>query len=172
MGQTTLGLPYPASTAVPRVWEDIQALADAMNALLTLPAPAAESGTTSTITATSWTGLPTSNPSPTLTNPHATRGMLVDVRYSGWLATTGPAVRCVPRVWGDVTIAAGIGTGALNWGEVLYTATAGTQCSASFLMTVPAGGTVTADLQAYRDSASGTQTVNYSTLRLIPLRYV
>jgi len=130
-----------------------------------------------TVTATSFADLPTYPCEGELTNPHPTLPLLVLVTYSAWMnCSAGVGVRAALAISGSTTVVAGIGGGAAaGWGEVLYEGDNGTnsQHSASYTVELPvSANAATFTFQAYRDSASGTQQVNYPTLRLIPLRYV
>lgn len=130
---------------------------------------------TNTITATTFTDLPTTACTAAITNPHPTANMLVSVTFGAWLtSTTSSAQRICPRVSGATTIAAGIGNGGpIGWGEVLRTDTNDGYGTKSVTVTYELPpGTSTFTMQAYRESAAGTHQVNYPTLRLVPLRYV
>ena len=139
-----------------------------------LPAPSSAHGNgTNTVTATSWTDLPTTACTIDVENAHPTDDMVVLVEWGGWLHATANGVRICPRVSGSVTIAAGIGSsGPIGWGSVPQTSNSGNpqQKRGSAVYVLPPG-TATFTMQAYRDSAAGTQTANYCTLRAIPLRY-
>lgn len=130
---------------------------------------------TNTITATTFTDLPTTSCIAAITNPHPTAAMLTLVQFGAWMHSTASAVRCCPRVSGSTTIAAGIGVGGpTGWGEVPITANSGNpqQMIGEGLYSLPASATAaTFTMQAFRDSASGTQVCNYATIRLTPLRY-
>jgi len=128
---------------------------------------------TNSITATSFTDLPTNACSAAITNPHSTADLIVLVEFGAWMYTTGSAVRACPRVSGSVTIAAGIGAGGpLGWGEVIATGNSPNpqQLQGGSYYTLP-NGTATFTMQAFRDSASGSQFCNYPTLRLVPLYF-
>ena len=140
-----------------------------------LPDPLAGHGNgDNTITATSWTVLPSFPVTLTLSNPHPTLNMLVDVRYGAWLSASANAVRIGIDITGSVTLSPGVGAGgASGWGEIPATGTSTlTQSSGSFTIKLPPSATAaTFRVHAYRDSATGTQLVRFPTLRLIPLRY-
>lgn len=130
---------------------------------------------TNTITATSFTDLPTIACSVSITNPHATANMLVLVTYGAWISTSTVSVRVCPRISGAMTVGAGIGTNApTGYGQLIRanaSATTYAQYAASyFAELVP--GTSTFTVQAYRESASTTIQVNYATLDVVPLNYV
>lgn len=129
-----------------------------------------------TITATSFAVLPTVTCSASITNPHPTASMLVLVTFGAWMNTSnGVAVRCCPAVSGSTTIAAGIGGGGpIGWGEVPVAGTTVLQQGqGTYTVSLPASANAAVfTMQAYRDSASGTQLLNYPTIRLVPLRFV
>lgn len=130
---------------------------------------------TNTITATTFTDLPTTACTAAITNPHPSASMIVLVEFGAWLHASANAVRCCPRVSGSVTIAAGIAAGGpIGWGEIPLTGNSGNpqQHKASATYSLPASGTpATFTMQAHRDSAAGTQTCNYATIRIIPLYF-
>ena len=130
---------------------------------------------TNTVTATAWAVLPTVTCSVDVVNDHPSATMLVDVRYSAWLASTvGASLRVGIDVSGALTIAPGVGGGAAaGWGEILLTTYEQTQQQqqASCTLECPPG-TTTIAIWAYRSAASGTHTCNYPTLRAIPVRYL
>lgn len=145
---------------------------------LTLPDVVAGSGGTNTITATTFTDLPTNPCTVNITNPHATADMLVSVSFGAWIVLpASPAfTRICPRVSGSVTIAAGLGSvgnGPVNWGMIPGSTFVGTsQHAAHALYTLPPG-TATFTMQAYKDSAAaGTHQVNYAVIEVSPLRYL
>lgn len=143
---------------------------------LILPDPVnAHANGVNTITATSFTDLPTIACSVAITNPHASANMLVLVNYGSWVSTSTVAVRICPRISGAMTVAAGIGANApTGYGQMIRGNSGSTtyaQFSASYYAElVP--GTSTFTLQAYRESASTTIQTNYCTLDIIPIRYV
>lgn len=125
------------------------------------------------ITATTFTDLPTTSCIAAITNPHPTATMVTLVEFGAWLNSGGIAVRCCPRVSGSVTIAAGIGVGGpVGWGEVPVGGNNlnPMQCQGGGVYDLPSG-TATFTMQAFRDSASGTEQINYPVIRLIPLYY-
>lgn len=131
---------------------------------------------TNVVTATSFAVLPTTTCTATITNPHPTAAMLVLVEYGAWVtAGSNIATRLCPAVSGSITIAAGIGGGgAIGWGEVPVSAsTSKVAVRGSFTVELPASANAASfSMQAYRDSATGTQNVDYPTIRLVPLRFV
>lgn len=140
----------------------------------TLPDPARGAGSgTNSITATSWAVLPSSTCTATVENPHPSASMLCIVTYGAWLVATASDVRVSVDISGALTIGPGIGAGGIQgWGEILLSAiaTAG-QYSATFDVEVPPGTTVFKQY-AYRTAATGSQSVNYPTLRVIPVRFL
>jgi hypothetical protein len=143
-----------------------------------MPASTADTGGISSITALTW-GTPGLSATAAITNPSAARSLLCDVKYTAWLSASGAAVRAAPSISGAVT-AVPSGTAlppaCAGWGEVLYqgapaSGTSYSQMGASVPLSVPAGGTVTVTMKALRDSATGTQSLNYPTIRIIPVRY-
>jgi hypothetical protein len=130
---------------------------------------------TNTITATSFTDLPTTSCVAAITNPHPTASLVCLVEFGAWLNATANTVRCCPRVSGSTTIAAGIGAGGpLGWGEVPLAGNNANpqQCMGGATYTLPVSATAaTFTMQALRDSAAGTQVCNYPTIRIIPLYY-
>jgi hypothetical protein len=132
---------------------------------------------TNTITATTFTDLPTNTCVAAITNPHPTASLLVLVEFGCWAVASANAVRMCPRVSGSLTLAAGIGSGGngpIGWGEIPLTANTVNpqQVQGCANYTLPASATpATFTMQAFRDSAAGTQNVNYPTLRIIPLYY-
>lgn len=143
---------------------------------LVLPAAVTGYGNgTNTITATAWAVLPTNTCSAAITNTHPTAALRVLVTYGAWSNATANGVRFMPAVTGSVTAAAGIGTTAVGWGEVPFAdSTSGySQRMGSFTIDLPVSGSAaTFSIQAYRDAAAGTQTVNYPTLRIVPICFV
>lgn len=177
MPDTSMGITYPASTAHTRLWEHFQELASDLNGLLDLPDPVAAHGNgINTITATTYTDLPTVTCIAAITNPHATRPMLVQVNYGAWITSSTNSVRMVPRTSGSVTIAAGsIGSGGpVGYGEIIRTGTTEyQQYHAVYTVELPVSATAaTFTMTALREAASGLQQVNYATIRLTPLRFV
>jgi hypothetical protein len=130
-----------------------------------------------TITATTWGSIAVTG---SITNPSAVRALVVRIQLAAWMVASGAYVRAAPFTSGAVTLAAtgtGLPDAVANWGEVLYqdtpaTGTAAGQQSTSVTVTVPAGGTLNVGVAAMRESATGSQQVNYPTLRLSPIRYV
>ena len=125
------------------------------------------------ISATSFADLPTITCAATITNPHPTAALLLDVRYAAWMVATAGDVRACPRVSGSLTAAAGVGSFAAGWGETLFGANSSdgpAQSSASTTLEIPPG-VATFTMQAMQAGAAGTKQVNYASLRLIPIRF-
>lgn len=175
---TSLLLPKPASTDHVRLWEHIGNLADAVEDLLgDLPDEivAFGNGTNTIVTgAATWGALPTTAASVVMTNPSATLDMLVEVAYGAWLSSTSGDVRLNVIASGGLTILDGVAVGgAAGWGEVPQStfATSG-QFSGKYTCRIPAGAAaVTFVTRGYRSAAAGTQSVNYPTVRVTPLRF-
>jgi hypothetical protein len=129
-----------------------------------------------TISATTWGSIAVNG---TITNPSSVRALVVRVQYSAWMSASGAYVRAAPFTFGGVTLAAtgtNLPDACANWGEVLFQDTpasgiAYSQQSSSVTVTVPAGGSLGVGIAALRESATGSQAVNYPTLRLSPIRY-
>lgn len=180
MPETSYGLPYPASTDDPRVWEDMQALAAAINTLHDLPDDVAAfyGNVISNISATSFAALPNAV-SVSITNPSADFDMLVDVTASAWMTNgTSSNVQLGVAASGGMSFAAsGFGSGGAiansDNGIVGGGATVAQQIN--FPVTIPAGASaVTFALQALRSggTTSTLPSVNYPTLRVKPRRFV
>lgn len=128
-----------------------------------------------TISSTSFADLPTLACAASIYNPHPGASMLVDVHWGAWMKADANAVRCCPRVSGSKTIAAGIGGGgAIGWGEIPVTGSAAyVHGHGHFTTELPASANAAVfTMQAMRDTASGTQKVDYAVIRVVPLRYV
>jgi hypothetical protein len=132
---------------------------------------------TNTITATTFADLPTTTCIAAIANPHPTASLIVHVEFGAWMAASANSVRMCPRVSGSLVLAAGIGSGGngpIGWGEIPLAANSANpqQLQGCGTYTLPASATpATFTMQAFRDSAAGTQNVNYPTLRIIPLYY-
>lgn len=145
----------------------------------TLPAEVVNAPTgTNTITATTWTVLPTTTADATITNPSSVFGLFVQVSFGAWMLSNGNNTQATIGASGGLTFAAGPGTGGpAGWGEILYLGnTAGSsswQMHSTFTCTIPAAASaVTFAWYAYRTSASGTCNVNYPVTRVTPLYYI
>jgi hypothetical protein len=143
---------------------------------LVLPAVVTGYGAgTNTITATTFAVLPTNTCSAAITNTHPTASLRVLVTYGAWMSASANGVRGSLAITGSLTIAAGIGTAAIGWGEIPYTdSTAGNAVrSGSFTLDLPVSASAcTFSWQAYRDAAAGTQTCNYPTIRILPINFI
>lgn len=179
MPETALGFPYPDSTDAPNVPADIEALADALDTILTLPADVtAVHASTQTVTSTTYAALSTPV-SASITNPSSVYDMLVDVKHGAYMASSAASVELSSSIaaTGGLTIAAGTvgGGGAISASE--FPLTAGTSTAVALQSTVryriPAGAAaVTFAIQAKRSAASGTQIYNFAHLRIMPVRFV
>lgn len=175
---TNFDIPYPASTAAPDIPTDMAALAAKLDLLLTVPAPTSgSSSSTNVITSTSYAALPSSPISCAITNPSADFALLVDVTISAWLISNGTVeLTCSVAGSGGMTFAAGsTGNGhALSQGEnLINTGTAAIMCQSTLPVIIPAGAAaVTFAFQAKRNSASGTENVNFPAIRAIPRRFM
>lgn len=182
MPETGMGLWYPASTAPPRVWEDMQALAESVDTLLDLPdAVAGSVNSTIAVTATSLATLPSPGPlAISITNPSADYDMEVDVSFSGWLNVA---------VDTQTTITVGVaGSGGMTWGAASFGAggpitnsdnlffNAGPAFSmqhSEYPIIIPAGAAaVTLTMQAFRSNTTRATNCNYPTLRAKPRRFL
>jgi hypothetical protein len=142
-----------------------------------LPDVVAEYGNgTNTITATSFSALPSFPCKSSITNPHPGASMLCIVAFGAWGLASANDVRLALRVSRAEQdyINAGIGAGAsVGWGEI--PAEALTTTSSMFAtVTVsldPSSLPYAFEVQALRTTA-GTQDIRYATLRIIPLRYI
>lgn len=135
----------------------------------------AYSNGTNSITATSFTVLPTTTCTATITNPHATANMLLLVSWGAWMAAvTANDVRIALDISGALVVAAGIGGGgAAGWGEIPLASTTTASAHFNSMITVELPpGTTTFKMFAQRSGATGTHNVNYPTIRLIPLRFL
>jgi hypothetical protein len=174
--ETSLGLPYPQSTDNVRPHEDIQNLAVALDTLLNLPAQVSGTvGSQITITATSFSALPSGGPlNVVFTNPSADYAIEVDVFISAWLGASTNDVRAGLAASGGISFSPGsLGSGgAIQNGENMINSAG----SAHFSQCIPgiiipaAAAAVTFSLQAHR-TTSGTQLVSYPVLRVVPRRY-
>lgn len=175
---SALGLPSPQSTDHARLWEHIDALADQVQLLLgTLPdvETAFGNGVNTIVSgAGAWAALPSFIPTVTITNPSATLDLLVDLGYGAWMSDTVGTTRISPVASGGLSIAAGVGNGGpIGWGEIPLTSTGNASHYAGCTIVIPAGAAaVNITLQAQRSAATGTQTVNYPTIRATPLRFL
>lgn len=182
MPSTLLGIPYPASSAAPRVWEDLQVLAERVNGLL-LPPPevtAYGNGVNTIVSGAGlWGDLVSYNPVAVITNTDTSRGLKIQVTGSAWLSASGTNVRaCVVASGGSLTIDGGPDPdGHVGWGEIAFqgapaSGAAYSQMQTGYTCAIPANTTCAFKFAAYRDAATGTTQVNYPVVRLTPLRWV
>ncbi|MCT2281552.1 hypothetical protein M3G91_28510 [Micromonospora chalcea] len=174
MPTTPLGIEYPSSVAHTRLWEHFQTLAEDVDELLALPADqVAGSGlTTNAVTATAFTALP-NNVQAVMSNPSSKYRLLVDVVVQAWVAATTGDVRVSVAGIAGLTFPATPGAGGpVTFGEVIVGGVQMTKQSLEFAVAIPTSGSVTLQVQALRTVASGSQTVNYPTLRVKPRRFV
>jgi hypothetical protein len=130
---------------------------------------------TNSITATAFTVLPTNTCTAAITNPHPTANLMLLVAYGAWMnSTTSSDVRMALDISGATTIAAGIGGGgAIGWGEIPLVSAGQVSIQVQSTITVScAPGTTTFKTFAMRAAASGTHSVNYPTIRLVPLYFL
>jgi len=128
-----------------------------------------------TVTATSFADLPTIACAASILNPHPGAAMLVSVFWGAWMSASANSVRCCPRISGSKTLVAGIGGGgAIGWGEIPVTGSSlYVTGSGHFTTELPASANAAVfTMQAMRDSASGTQKVDYAVIRVVPIRFV
>lgn len=171
---TSLGISYPASSDHVRLWEHMQDMAEDVNGLMVHgTGMAVASGAVNTITATSFSALP-NNLTMAITNGNTTRAWLGLVSYGAWMLASASGVRATITASGGLTIGSAIGSGGpWGYGEMLYcSSAAATQHFGFFSVAIPAGASVTFQMQAMRDAGSGTQEVRYPTLRWTPLHFV
>lgn len=179
MGTTTnFDVPYPDSTDAPNVPSDIQALADKLDFLLSIPAATnGSSSGSNAITATSYGNLPTTPISCAMTNPSSDYGLLCHVSISAWMASATSTTELTASVAGSggMTFAAGsTGNGhALQQSEnLLTTLTPAQQYQSTVPVVIPAGAAaVTFTFQAKRSAATSC-TLNAPVIRCTPIRYV
>ncbi len=183
MGTTSnFALPYPDSTDAPNIPADLQALADKVDLMLSLPDPIGLGGSGSnTITLTTFSALPTTPISTSVTNPSSTHDMLVLVGISAYMASTSAATECQAALAasGGLSITAGStgGNGILALGENLMT-TYGSlsnaqQFSQIIPVIIPAGAAaVTFSLFGRRSNTSNACYILQPAIRAIPIRFM
>lgn len=175
MPDTPLGFTYPASTGHSRLWEHLQELANDVDAYLALPDEVVvDIGLdTNLITATAFAALP-KPVAGTITNPSSTYALLVDVVVQAWVTASASDVRVSVAASGGVTFPATPGSGGPRaFGEVMIGGTVTTKQHLDFSVEIPPGAApVTFQVQAMRSAATGTQTVNYTTMRIKPRRFL
>lgn len=169
-------LPYPQSTDDVQLWTDFQLLAEAVETVLNLPDRVEASISAQTvITSTSFAAIPTTPVSLSITNPSSVFDLEVDLTAGAWMAASANDVRAGIAASGGMSFsptAFGSG-GGLSFGDIMIvSSSASTGQRISYPVTIPAGAAaVTFALQAMRSSATGTQNVNYATLRATPRRF-
>ncbi len=179
---TNFDFPYPDSTDAPNVPADLQALADKVDLMLSLPDPIGLGGSGSnTITLTTFSALPTTPISTNVTNPSSTHDMLVLVTISAYMASTAAATECQAALsaTGGLSITAGStgGNGVLALGENLLT-TVGSISSANHFsqtipVTIPAGAaTVTFAFFGRRSNTSNACYILQPAIRAVPIRFL
>jgi hypothetical protein len=132
-------------------------------------------GGTRTVTATSWAAIPSGTASVSITNPSSAYALECDVYYGSWMSVSASDLRACPVASGGVTLAAGPGGICQGWGQIAVdTQTGGTlQATGYGRLSIPGGASaVTVAVQAYRTAASGTQTLSYLDLSVVPRRFV
>lgn len=128
------------------------------------------------ISASSFSVLPSFTASCSITNPHPFATLLVYAEYGAWLKGNGSTgdVRMCLSVSGGIIVTPGIGGGGpVGWGEVLLaTSTSYQQHRAACTYEIPAGvGSVTFSVYAYRNG-TGTTACDFPVVRVTPLRYL
>lgn len=179
MGATTnFEIPYPDSTDAPNGPAQLQALADKVDLLLSVPDPTSAAGSGSnTITSTSYAALPTTPISCAITNPSSDFDLLVEVTISAWLISNGTVeLTCSVNGTGGMSFAAGsTGNGhAITQGEnLITTSSAATMHQSKLPVIIPAGAAaVTFAFYAKRNTASGSEFVNQPAIRAVPIRFM
>lgn len=176
---TNFDIPYPASTDAPDVPADMQALADKVDLMLSLPDPTGQGGSGSNnITLTTYSVLPTTPVSCSMTNPSSTHDMLCMVSISAFLTSAGSAteLQAALNATGGVSITAGAtgGSGALALGEHLLTVLTGAHQQQSWIpVVIPAGAAaVTFALYARRNNTTNACTLLQPAIRCVPFRFM
>jgi hypothetical protein len=121
--------------------------------------------------ATSPADLPTIPCSASITNPHPIADMLIMCVFGAWLQGNSTFVRIYPNITGALAQVPHTPGGDQGWGA--WPGRGGTTIGrhgAEAPYNLPPG-TTTFTLQAMRDSVSFTPTVQFATIRLVPLRY-
>jgi hypothetical protein len=180
MPSTSIGFPYPSSSDDPDVPADIQALADALNTFLNLPADAVASGAGSNvISSLTFAALPSSPVSVVMTNPSSVYNLEVDVQFGAWVAASNTALQLQGGVAasGGMSFAAdSLGAGGpVTLGQVILTQNTDAHSAMSgFPVIIPAGAAaVTFTLQAKRTAAlAGSSIFNNPFLNVQPRRFI
>ncbi len=179
MPNTALGFPYPSSSDDPDIPADIQALADALNAFLTLPAGINVGGVgTNTITSLTFAALPSSPLSGTITNPSSVYNLECDVYFGAWIAAGATTM----QLQGGVALSGGMSVapdalgsgGPVALGQVILTQNVDPHSARSgFPVIIPAGAAaVTFTVQAKRTVATGSSIYNAPYLTVQPRRFI
>jgi len=179
MPETSWGIPYPASTDDVQLWTKFQALAEAVDTLLTIPDPAGQGASGSnSITLTTFSALPTTPVSCQITNPSSDFDLLVDVTISAFMTSAGTGTECQAAVsaTGGLSITAGAtgGSGVLSIGENLLTTLASAnQFSVTIPIVIPANAaTVTFALFGRRNNTSNACLILQPAIRATPIRFM
>jgi hypothetical protein len=149
-----------------------------IEAAQSLPLSVRNTGNTNTVTGTAntWTNLPT-NPWPTtqMTNPSADFDLYCLVNFGCWLTNTTGSLRMGVLLTGGISAGPDPGVNSVaGWGMMPLESTAGLQSqhAGAFSIVIPAGAAaVTFTAQSQRSVASGTQSVNYPTIEVTPIRF-
>ena len=130
-------------------------------------------------TANVWTDITTFPANTSITNPHPTKDMLVQISVAAWLttATNGVDIRLGFRTTGGIVTAAGVAGSAVSPPANAYVPfgaiTGGTiQASSSYSGIIPANSTVNFISQALFSSTAGNKGCNYPGINIVPLRYL
>lgn len=179
---TNFDIPYPASTDAPDIPADMQALAEKIDLMLSLPDPTGQGGSgQNSITLTTYSVLPTTPISCSMTNPSSTHDMLCMVGISAFMASTAAATECQAALnaTGGVSITAGAtgGSGALGAAENLLTTVGSISSSNQFQswipVIIPAGAAaVTFALYARRSNTSNACYLLSPAIRCVPVRFM
>ncbi len=179
MPSTALGFPYPSSSDDPDVPADIQALADALNTFLNLPAAVSIAGVGSnTIISTTFAVLPTSPISVSLTNPSSVYNLECDVNFGAWVAAGATTL----QLQGGVALSGGMSAaadstgsgGPISNGQLVMTQnTEAHSVTSGFPVVIPASAAaVTFTVQAKRTSTGGNSIYNFPWITVQPRRFI
>lgn len=125
------------------------------------------------ITATAYAAVPTYPASASITNPHASKDLRVQLDLMCWVnSISASALRVAVDTSGAVTVAAGtIGAGvATSFAQIIRAFTQG-QYSATLFADIPAG-TTTFAVHAHKESGAATINLAYPTVIVTPKNYV
>lgn len=179
MPSTSIGFPFPSSSDDPDVPADIQALADALNTFLDLPAGVNVGGVGSNIiTSLTFAALPSSPLSGAVTNPSSVYDLECDVTFGAWVAAGATTMQLQAGVAlsGGMSVAAdSLGSGGVvSTGQLILTQNVDPHSAqSSFRVVIPAGAAaVTFTSQAKRTVASGTSIYNAPYLTVQPRRFI